>query len=162
MSDQEPVRCPRCDRELGALARFCWRCQDYVDDQEPDPEGERIQDEIHASVSEEDLRHDVVRFLRSVGYAVWDLEQGYRPKVCPSCGGKIGGGSRQTKGVADLLVAGHGETFFVELKTPAGRRSEPQIVFRDEIENNGGRVYLWRSTRAAVDHYQERRRESRE
>lgn len=141
--------CPIGGEELEPHVRYCWAHQCYVDEPAPDPERARVEKALDDAVLEEDVRAGTVGALRAFGYAVWDLEQGHRP---------MKGGTRQTKGLADLLVAGHGEVFFVELKRPGGKRRREQKTFQEEIEANGVRVYLWRSSAEAADHYEERRR----
>jgi hypothetical protein len=69
--------------------------------------------------------------LRSTGFAVWDLEQNRR--------------TRQTPGLGDLYALGHGLSVWIEVKTPKGKLSTAQEVFRDFCLENGQGWQLWRS-----------------
>lgn len=151
------IVCPTGGEEHPAWARYCHEHGCYLREQmsRPTP-AER---ELEEAVTEEDVREGIKRFLKSVGYFVADLEQGYRPRACPHCEGRIPGGSRQTEGLPDLLAAGHGETFFVEVKSPTGRVQEAQERFHAEVRENGGRVYVWRSAAEALEHFEDHRRD---
>ena len=83
------------------------------------------------------LSRDVRDLLTQAGFAVWSSEQGYR---------KDRGGTRTSPGIPDLIVAGQGRTFMVELK--AGKRPKltvAQEVFRKAWTENGGVSLVWRS-----------------
>jgi hypothetical protein len=88
-------------------------------------------------VREAKIRRSIRDFLRMMGGAVWDLEQN-RP-------------TRQTPGFPDLVVLGWGHVAFVEVKTPQGRLTEHQELFRRECEANGGEHHVWRSVTDAVE-----------
>ncbi len=94
-------------------------------------------------VTEVQIRRGVVSFLRNVGYAVWDTEQGYRQ-----------GGTRITKGLPDLFFIGHGEHGFVELKTEKGTLTLEQRQFRETAKQNNVPYYLWRSSEDAYEHFE--------
>jgi len=96
---------------------------------------------------EEELRLEVLGYLRGHGIPVASYEQGYRPFKCKSCQSPIPGGSRVTLGVPDLLVLAPGEGFFVELKraTRSARRTEEQEKFREDATLAGIVVRLWRT-----------------
>jgi hypothetical protein len=84
---------------------------------------------------EQDIRVGIVSYLRMMGWAVWDLEQNRR--------------TRQTAGLPDLFLAGFHRTVWVEVKTPTGRLSDAQAVFREEMRANGHEWHLWRSVEQA-------------
>lgn len=84
------------------------------------------------------IRLDIRRFLRNLGFAVWDMEQN-RP-------------TRQTAGFPDLVAIGRGRILFVEVKAPKGRLSPAQQVFREECLANGGTYLVWRSASEAWDY----------
>lgn len=94
-------------------------------------------------MKESAISREIVGFLRSVGFAVWDTGQGYR---------RDPGGTRITPGLADLVVIGHGRVLFVEVKRPKAKLRPAQEVFRDECLANGGEWHLWRDVREAFDY----------
>lgn len=75
-------------------------------------------------MSEAKISREIRDLLQMVGFAVWSTEQGYR---------KDPGGTRQTPGIPDLIVLGHGVCLFVEVKSSRGRLRESQKRFRDEL-----------------------------
>ena len=81
------------------------------------------------------IRIGIRDLLRTLGFAVWDLEQNRQ--------------TRQTPGFTDLVAMGRGHILFIEVKTPKGSLSGAQEIFRDECLTNGGEWYLWRSTEDA-------------
>lgn len=109
------------------------------------------------------IQRNIVKFLRTIGGAVWVTSQGYR---------KEPGGTRMTPGLPDLVVmfpAGMDTTqrdypgsstvttygvrrwTFVEVKAPKGKLSAAQILFRDESIKAGVPWELWRSVGDAVE-----------
>lgn len=91
---------------------------------------------------EEKIQRAIVEFMRTVGFSVWDTSQGYR---------KERGGTRMTPGIPDLVICGHGHTIFVEVKTPKGKLTVYQHVFRSDWTKNGGTALVWRSSVEAFD-----------
>ena len=88
---------------------------------------------------EAQIRYSIRRLLvQKLGFAVWDMEQNRK--------------TRQTPGFPDLVVIGHGLILFVEVKTPKGKLSEHQELFRDEVTANGGTYLVWRDVRDAWDY----------
>lgn len=96
------------------------------------------------SSPEADIRRGIVKFLRMIGFAVYDLEQNRK--------------TRQTPGIPDLYVQGKGIRFWVEVKTAKGRLSEAQADFKAEEEAHGGTVHVWRSSQEAFEWYENFRR----
>lgn len=88
------------------------------------------------------IQKHIVELMHKLGFAVWDTSQGYR---------KERGGTRMTAGIPDLIIAGHGHTLFVEVKTPDGHEWVAQEVFRMEWTENGGTSLVWRSDGDAWD-----------
>jgi Holliday junction resolvase len=84
------------------------------------------------------IRRGIREFLKTVGFAVWDMEQN-RP-------------TRQTAGFSDLVAIGHNRILFIEVKTPKGKLSITQEMFGAEIEQNGGTYLVWRSVLDAWDY----------
>ena len=86
-------------------------------------------------MTEAKIQREIVQLLRTIGFAVWETSQGYR---------RDPGGTRQTPGIADLLVIGHGRLMFVEVKAPKGKLRPSQEAFRDECIANSIGWHLWR------------------
>ena len=84
------------------------------------------------------IRLEIRRFLKKMGFAIWDMEQN-RP-------------TRQTPGFSDLVVFGHGTILFVEVKTPTGKLTGYQEEFGDAVGENGGTYLVWRDVRDAWDY----------
>jgi hypothetical protein len=93
-------------------------------------------------VRESAISREIVTFLRSLGFAVWSVEQGFR---------KERGGTRQTPGIPDLIVIGHGRVCFAEVKRPRAKLRPAQQDFRDECVVNGGEWELWRDVTDSFD-----------
>ena len=92
--------------------------------------------------TEAQTRRAIVDYLRLRGFAVYDLEQGYRAER---------GGTRQTPGVSDLIVMGRGRITFAEIKRgKAGRMRQAQVAFGAEVVDNGGQYVVWRSLDDAI------------
>jgi hypothetical protein len=92
--------------------------------------------------TEADTRRAIGQYLRLRGFAVYDLEQGYRAER---------GGTRQTPGVSDLIVMGRGRITFAEIKRgKAGRMRPAQVAFGEEVRANGGEYVVWRSLDDAI------------
>ena len=114
-------------------------------------------------MTEAQIQREIIKFLRSIGGAVWHTSQGFR---------RDPGGTRMTPGLPDLVVmfpeawrkhveterpgftklylAPDGRWTFAEVKTPKGRLSPAQIVFRDESAKAGVPWELWRSVEDAA------------
>ena len=92
------------------------------------------------SSPEADIRHGIVKFLRMVGFACYDLEQN-RP-------------TRQTPGIPDLYVQGKGIRFWIEVKAPGRKQTPAQLDFQRDEGDNGGVYYLWDSVMNAYDWFE--------
>jgi hypothetical protein len=97
--------------------------------------------------SEAEIRHAIVKLLRTLGYGVWDTEQGYRKD----------GSTRVTKGLPDLFVAGPAGTAAVELKSAKGKQTPEQKGFGALWTKHGGTYMVWRSEADALAWCQEDR-----
>ena len=87
---------------------------------------------------EQAIRLGIKRFLKQVGFSIWDTEQNRRTRVTP--------------GLSDLIAFGHGVILFIEVKTEKGTLSADQEVFGDAVAQNGGTFLVWRSTHDAWDY----------
>jgi len=93
-------------------------------------------------VKEAKISREIQTFLRTLGFAVYSTEQGYR---------KDRGGTRQTPGIPDLIVIGHGRFLFAEVKAPGGKLRASQKEFCVECERNGVPWALWYDVRDTWD-----------
>lgn len=59
--------------------------------------------------------------------------------------------TRQTPGIADTYVAGHGRTTWGEWKTAKGVQSPDQIDFEETVTANGDEYHVWRHELEAID-----------
>lgn len=88
-------------------------------------------------MTERQISKEIIKFLRKIGCAVWDLGQGYRGER---------GGTRQTPGLPDLFVVHpSGVWTWAELKTAKGKLRPSQEVFRDTCIEAEIPWALWRS-----------------
>ena len=78
---------------------------------------------------ETDIQNSVRDLLRADGWFVIRHQQGMGAH----------------KGLSDLTALKDGETIYVEIKTPKGRLSEWQEIFKHDIEAHGGRYIVCRS-----------------
>jgi hypothetical protein len=87
--------------------------------------------------SEEEIQLGIRRALEVLGFYVYDLSQGRA--------------TRQTPGLADLYVVGHGRCAWLEVKRPVkGKQSEAQEVFEQRVRSNGGEYLVVRSESDAI------------
>ena len=135
-------RCPHpdCGKPLTGLGLFCHECERYTDEEVTERKAEALRVGAPDTRSEEEIRRDVVKALRSLQFEVWDTEQGYRRD----------GSTRVTKGLPDLFVMGHGATAAVELKSLKGKQTPEQVDFEMAWTDNGGTYFVWRSLDEAL------------
>lgn len=93
-------------------------------------------------MKEAQISREIQRFMKQVGFGVWSVEQGFR---------KERGGTRQTPGIPDLWIMGHGLGVWVEVKTPKGKLRESQLLFQSEAQANEVMHEVWRDVRDAFD-----------
>lgn len=82
---------------------------------------------------ESDIQAAIRDYLRWTGWFCWKNHQ------------TLG----SYRGVADLTAVKHGRVVFIEVKTAAGRLSEDQKRFRDDLLRAGGTYILARSVEDA-------------
>ncbi len=135
MSDTDGVPCPNCGTGLPLSASFCWKCKEYVSDM-GDPE-QAITDEEFTAIHgiPDDRLEDVIqeagrKALELLGFTVYSLSQDRA--------------TRQTPGIADTYVAGHGRTTWAEWKRPGENQSPDQLAFEADVTANGADYHVWR------------------
>ena len=99
-----------------------------------------------------DLEHRIqkaiVHYLRLRGYLVFAVPNG---GARDSITGRRLKDEGVLSGASDLIALKNGEITFIEVKTPCGRLSETQKIFKDKIEKEGHEYLVWRSLQDAVD-----------
>lgn len=132
------MTCPNCQRPLHGLGTYCTRCQDYVDNlpastTDTTPEArEAVPDDR----SEKQIQMAIRKALKLHQFQIYDLSQD-RP-------------TRQTAGLADLYVVGHGTCAWIEVKTPKGKQSDAQKLFGRLVSEAGGLYFVWRHESEAI------------
>lgn len=141
------THCPTCATELMGLARWCHVCARYVEDMGPDndppPASAAKPVPVVDDRSEAEIQLGIRRALELVGYHVSDLSQD-RP-------------TRQTPGIPDLFVMGHGRFAWMEVKRPKGRVSEHQRAWHALAQKNGVPCIVVRSEAEAMAWHEERK-----
>ena len=59
--------------------------------------------------------------------------------------------TRQTPGIADTYVAGHGRTTWAEWKRAKGKQTPDQVLFEETVTANGDEYHLWRHENEAIE-----------
>ena len=80
---------------------------------------------------ERDVQRRVVALLKSAGFTVYSLSQGYRP------GGRGHGTTRQTKGLPDLYAMSPRLFLWVEVKRLGGKQTPEQVEFEADCRACG-------------------------
>lgn len=140
------THCPTCATELMGLALWCHVCEAYTADMGPDdppPASAAKPVSVEDDRSESEIQLGIRRALELVGYHVSDLSQD-RP-------------TRQTVGIPDLWVMGHGRFAWMEVKRPKGRASEHQKAWHKIARKNGAPCIIVRSEAEAIAWHNERR-----
>jgi len=99
---------------------------------------------------EDDLRRGCVGFLRDLGFAVYDLEQGFRSD----------GSTRVGEGIGDIYFHGHGLRGWVECKRWNNEPSKKQVAFGLEELGAGGCYLVIYELGQLVEWTHDRRRSS--
>lgn len=137
----EPTICPGCHRVLEGLGTYCLDCGDYVANlagAHPKPKAAPGDDRTEAEV-----QLAIRRAAELLGYEAFDLSQG-RP-------------TRQTVGLPDLYLRGHGRRVWIECKRPhGGKLSEAQHRFVASELANGGEAIVARSVEDFMDWHNQR------
>ena len=132
--------CPRCGGGLGGLATYCHTCEEYVADMDASPPQEART--RAAALIPDDRLEDVIqeagrKALELLGFTVYSISQDRA--------------TRQTPGIADTYVAGHGRTTWAEWKTAKGVQSPDQILFEETVTANGDEYHVWRHENEAIE-----------
>lgn len=83
------------------------------------------------------VSRDVQALLKTLGFAVWSTEQGFR---------KERGGTRQTPGLPDLIAINTDLILFIELKAGKNTASSAQLLFGSFVRLAGGNYRVIRSS----------------
>lgn len=138
------TKCPGCGGKLEGLATWCEPCGKYVADMKAEASdgwspyaGPRAA----APVIPDDRLEDVIqeagrKALERLGFKVYSLSQDRA--------------TRQTPGIADTYVAGHGRTTWAEWKRPGENQTPDQVDFEIEVVGNGAEYHVWRHESEAI------------
>ncbi len=138
------TKCPGCGGELAGLATYCHTCNKYVADMAAEPESgwspyagprasapvipdDRLEDEIQEAGR---------KALELLGFTVYSLSQDRA--------------TRQTPGIADTYVAGHGRCTWAEWKGPGKKQSDDQVCFEHTVTMHGAEYHVWRHEDEAI------------
>jgi hypothetical protein len=96
----------------------------------------------HDSRIPDDRLEDVIQLatkkaLQLLGFQCYDFSQD-RP-------------TRQTPGIADLYVCGHGRCTWAEMKRADGIQKADQIAFEKIVTENGAEYHVWRHENDAIE-----------
>lgn len=165
MTAIKPTICPVCKGELeGDWVRYHWpddggeghyvemTTENNVDSTNegmapPAPDRARLPQGMKPAL-EDDVRWAAIDYLRTVGYLVYNMEQGNRPGP---------GHSRVGTGIGDVYFQGHGVTGWIEFKRPDGKparhpdkHSPDQKAFEKAELENGGKYLLVESVEQVI------------
>lgn len=132
--------CPRCGEELAGLARHCSTCLEYVEEMDanaPPKARPRAADVIPDDRLEDVIQEAGRKALELLGFTVYSLSQDRT--------------TRQTPGIADTYVAGHGRTTWAEWKRPGKNQSPNQLLFEATVTANGAKYHVWRHENEAIE-----------
>ena len=125
------MTCPRCGTEIPGLATFCERCDEYIEDMEGDrPTPPRAPDVIPDDRLEDQIQEAGRKALELLGFTVYSLSQDRA--------------TRQTPGIADTYVVGHGRTTWAEWKRAGKNQTPDQVEFEIDVVENGAEYNVWR------------------
>lgn len=129
--------CPQCGRELSGLGYYCWACDAYVADMTEGPTPARAADVIKDDRLEAEIQEAGRKALELLGFTVYSLSQDRA--------------TRQTPGIPDTYVVGHGRATWAEWKTAKGRQSAAQLAFEGIAIFNGVEYHVWRHENDAIE-----------
>ncbi len=139
------TECPRCGTEIPGLATFCERCDEYLADMPTAEEAElyresKTRNRAAAGLPDDRLEDEIQeagrKALELLGFTVYSLSQDRA--------------TRQTPGIADTYVAGHGRTTWAEWKRPGKNQSPAQVLFEKDVTANGAEYHVWRHEDDAI------------
>jgi Holliday junction resolvase len=88
-----------------------------------------------AAPKESDIQRQIIQMLKWHGW--------FAIKIHQSLG--------SYKGIADVYALKDGRHIWVEVKTPKGKQSDPQVKFQRDVEFHGGSYILARSVDDVMD-----------
>ena len=127
--------CTGCGSDLEGVGTYCHTCLKYVADfygGEDAPAAPAIPDDR----PEDDIQEAGRKALELLGFTVYSLSQDRA--------------TRQTPGIADTYVAGHGRTTWAEWKRPGTVQTTDQFAFEDVVTANGAEYNVWRHEDEAI------------
>lgn len=138
------MKCPGCGGKLVGLATWCEPCGKYVADMKAENESgwsPHAGPRAAAPVIPDDRLEDVIqeagrKALELLGFKVYSLSQDRA--------------TRQTPGMADTYVTGHGRTTWAEWKRPGEKQSPDQVDFEIDVVGNGAEYHVWRHESEAI------------
>ena len=132
-------KCPGCEGELEGLATYCWKCLKYVadfyggdTDAASSPPSSIPDDRLEDQIQEAGRK-----VLELLGFTVYSFSQDRA--------------TRQTPGIADTYVAGHGRTTWAEWKRPGEVQAIDQVAFEETVTSNGDEYHVWRHENEAIE-----------
>ncbi len=131
--------CPGCESVFNDATTFCWSCKEYIADMLLHSEEERRPrpaDAIPDDRPEDEIQEAGRKALELLGFKVYSLNQDRA--------------TRQTPGIADTYVAGHGRTTWAEWKRPGEDQSPDQVDFNIDVVGNGAEYHVWRHEAEAI------------
>ena len=133
------MKCPRCGTEIPGLATFCERCDEYLVDMPTAEEAElyresKTRNRAAAGIPDDRLEDEIQeagrKALELLGFTVYSLSQDRA--------------TRQTPGIADTYVVGHGRTTWAEWKRPGKNQTPDQVLFEQVVTAAGDEYHVWR------------------
>lgn len=97
--------------------------------------------------SETQIQRAILQYLRAKRFFVVRLNN---TGVWDPAGSFFRKSPNVTPGVSDLVMVHRGLSYWIEIKTPAGRQSPDQKVFQANVERAGGKYVVLRSLDEAV------------
>lgn len=98
---------------------------------------------IKIKISEKDAQKSILHYLSLRKYIYWRTNNA--PVYDTGFGGFRKMATHSRKGVADIYVLKNGVSYFIEVKGSSGKLSEDQILFKSDVEKEGGIFIVARS-----------------
>ena len=129
-------KCPGCGSDREWIGTYCHTCLKYVADFYGGDDDAPAAPTIPDDRPEDDIQEAGRKALELLGFTVYSLSQDRA--------------TRQTPGIADTYIVGHGRTTWVEWKRPGKNQSPDQVRFEQNVTANGDEYHVWRHEDEAV------------